>query len=86
MRISYDKLSLIKNVTGFSVFGCRGGGVKCLLRMGKTANLVSVSYVSEKKGMFVLKNPSEWHLGGVLTCASLFSSLQQKKSQIQIHL
>ena len=26
MRISYDKLSLRKNVTGFSVFGGRGGG------------------------------------------------------------
>ena len=34
MRISYDKLSLRKNVTGFSVFGGLGGGVKSLFRIG----------------------------------------------------
>ena len=45
----------------------------------QTANLVSISYVSEKKkGMFVLNNPSDAPLRGVLTCASLNITLTEK--------
>ena len=63
-------------IVEFSILVEISEGLKKLLFESMYLNLSNgkchlVSYVSEKKGMFVLRNPSDVPLREVLTCASL---------------
>ena len=71
------RVKLIK-IVEFSILVEISEGLKKLwfesmyLKLSNGKSRFSIICLRKKKSMFVLKNPSDAHLRGVLTCASLY--------------